>query len=68
MHWQFPIVIGKFCTPDNIALFDKHLECLEKRGDTVGELRTAEICVSYMSSLKAKKLEKLTQEKAALER
>jgi hypothetical protein len=26
---------------------------------TVGELRTAEICVSYMPSLQAKKLEKL---------
>jgi hypothetical protein len=35
---------------------------------TVGELRTAEICVSYMPSLQAKKLEKLTQEKAVLER
>jgi hypothetical protein len=33
----FPIAAAKFCTPDNIALFDKHLECLEKRGDTVGE-------------------------------
>ena len=38
------------------------------RADTVGELRTAEFCVSYMPSLKAKKLEKLTQEKAVLER
>jgi hypothetical protein len=28
----FQIVIAKFCTPDNTALFDKHLECLEKRG------------------------------------
>jgi hypothetical protein len=35
---------------------------------TVGELRSAEICVSYMPSLKAKKLGKLTQEKAVLER
>jgi len=40
----------------------------KKRPDTVGELRSAEICVSYMPSLKAKKLEKLTQEKAVLER
>jgi hypothetical protein len=28
----FPIAITKFCTLDNITLFDKHLECLEKRG------------------------------------
>jgi hypothetical protein len=42
--------------------------CADKRADTVGELRTAEFCVSYMPSLKAKKLEKLTQEKAVLER
>ena len=34
-------------------------------GDTVGELRTAEICVSYMPVLKAKKLAKLTQEKGS---
>jgi hypothetical protein len=33
----FPIAIAKICTPDNIALFDRHLACLEKRGDTVGE-------------------------------
>ena len=38
------------------------------RADAVGELRTAEICVSSMPSLKAKKLEKLTQAKAVLER
>ena len=39
-HWAlrcggqlgFPIAITKFCTPDNTALFDKHLECLEKLG------------------------------------
>jgi len=41
---------------------------VENLPDTVGELRTAEFCVSYMPSLKAKKLEKLTQEKAVLER
>jgi hypothetical protein len=39
-----------------------------KKPDTVGELRSAAIWVSYMPSLKAKKLEKLTQEKAILER
>ena len=27
----FPIVSAKFCTLAHIALFDKHLECLEKR-------------------------------------
>jgi hypothetical protein len=41
---------------------------LTKPVDTVGELRSAAICVSYMPSLKAKKLEKLTREKAVLER
>jgi hypothetical protein len=30
-RYGFQIVIAKFCTPDNTALFDKHLECLEKR-------------------------------------
>ena len=35
----------------------------EKRSDTVGELGSAEICVSHMPSWKAKKLGKLTQEK-----
>jgi hypothetical protein len=35
---------------------------------TVGELRSATICVSYMPSLKAKSLGKHTQEKAILER
>jgi len=39
-----------------------------KLHDTVGELGSAVLCVSYMSSLKAKKLEKLTREKAVLER
>ena len=35
----FPIAITKFCTLDNIVLFDKHLECLEKRGiqETLGK-------------------------------
>ena len=28
----FPIVSAKFCTLAHIALFDKHLACLEKRG------------------------------------
>jgi hypothetical protein len=36
--------------------------------DTVGELRSAVLCASYMPSLKAKKLEKLTREKTVLER
>jgi len=39
----------------------------DKRPDTVGELKSAEVCVSYLPSLKAKKLGKLTQEKAVLE-
>src|SRR5262249_13174183 len=37
------------------------------RADTVGELKSAVICVSHMPSLKAKKLGKLTQEKVVLE-
>jgi hypothetical protein len=40
---------------------------LRKGPDTVGELESAEICVSHMPSLKAKKLGKLTQEKVLLE-
>jgi hypothetical protein len=39
----------------------------KKWSDTVGELKSAAICVSYMPSLKAKKLEKLPQEKVLLE-
>ena len=34
---------------------------------TVGELKGTEICVSYMPSLKAKKLRKLSREKVLLE-
>jgi hypothetical protein len=35
--------------------------------DTVGEFKSAEMCVSHMPSLKAKKPGKLTQEKVLLE-
>ena len=38
-----------------------------KRPDTVGESPSAEICMSHMPSLKAKKLGKLAQEKVLLE-
>ena len=41
------------------------IKCLETLPDTVGELKSAEICVSHMPSLKAKKLRKLPQEKCA---
>src|SRR5881296_2239442 len=41
--------------------------CRNKRSDTVGELKSAEICVSHMPSLKAKKLGTLAQEKVLLE-
>jgi len=40
---------------------------LRKPRDTVGELKSAEICVSHLPSKKAKKLGKLTQEKVLLE-
>ena len=39
-----------------------------KRADTVGELKSAEVCGSYKPSSKAKQLGKLTQEKEVLER
>jgi len=39
----------------------------ENGPDTVGELKSAEMWVSNMSSLKAKKLGKLAQEKVLLE-
>ena len=42
--------------------------CLTKPPDTVGELKSAEVCGSYKPSSKAKKLGKLTQEKEVLER
>jgi hypothetical protein len=38
-----------------------------KRPDTVGELKSADICGAHMPSLKAKKLGKLAQEKVLLE-
>jgi hypothetical protein len=38
-----------------------------KGSDTVGELKSAEICVSHMLSWKAKKLGQLAQEKVLLE-
>src|SRR2546423_1026357 len=40
---------------------------LEKRWDTVGELKSAENCLSHMPSWKAKKLGKRTQAKVLLE-
>ena len=40
---------------------------LKKPADTVGELKSAEICVSHMPSLKAKKLGTFAQEKVLLE-
>jgi hypothetical protein len=43
------------------------VRCLRKRPDTVGELESAENCVSHMPSWKAKKLGKRTQEKVLLE-
>jgi hypothetical protein len=41
--------------------------CLKKPSDTVGELKSVEICGSHMPSLKAKKPGKLAQEKVLLE-
>jgi hypothetical protein len=43
-------------------------EGVENHPDTVGELKSADICVSHMPSLKAKKLGKLPREKVLLER
>jgi hypothetical protein len=40
---------------------------IAKPPDTVGELQNAELCVSHMPSLKAKKLGTLAQEKVLLE-
>jgi hypothetical protein len=34
-----------------------------KRADTVGEFKSAEVCVSHMPAWKAKKLGKLTKKK-----
>jgi hypothetical protein len=41
--------------------------CRKKGRDTVGELKSTEICVSHMPSWKAKKLGTLAQEKVLLE-
>jgi hypothetical protein len=40
---------------------------VRKPSDTVGELKSAEICVPYIPSWKANKLGKLAQEKVLLE-
>ena len=50
-----------FCVLSEAAHF------LYKCTDTVGELKSAKICVSHMPAWKAKKLRKLTQEKVLLE-
>jgi hypothetical protein len=52
------------CTDLETMGFISYLgKAVEKRPDTVGEPRSAEICVSHMPSWKAKTLGKLTQEK-----
>jgi hypothetical protein len=43
------------------------LDGVQEPADTVGELKSAEIYVSHVPSLKAKKLGKLPQEKVLLE-
>ena len=60
---------GEFesANPSIIALKDRPEGSVSKGPDTVGELKSAEIWVSHMPSLKAKKLGKLTQEKVLLE-
>jgi hypothetical protein len=45
----------------------RYLEHLKNPLDTVGELKSVEICISHMPPWKAKKPEKLTQEKVLLE-
>jgi hypothetical protein len=49
------------------GLFTTLARCRIKRRDTVGELKSAEICVSHIPSLKAKRLGKLPREKVLLE-
>jgi hypothetical protein len=63
----FPTGYYNIALPSKSVLIGLSI-CLEKRPDTVGELKSAGICVSYMPSLKAKKLEMLTPEKVVLER
>jgi hypothetical protein len=58
--WAFPV-------HRRILGVRQFLRCLEKPGDTVGQPQSAEMCVSHMPSLKAKKLGKLMQEKVLLE-
>ena len=72
MHRQFlageiPVFLRRFVCRKNC--FDGFFltGSLKKRRDTVGELKSAEICVSHKPSLKAKKLRKLPREKVLLE-
>jgi hypothetical protein len=50
-----------------LSMFETYLVYLDKPPDTVGQPPRAEICVSNMPALKAKKLRKLPQEKVLLE-
>jgi len=49
------------CAPGRLFL------CLTKGRDTVGELKSVEICAPHMPCLKAKKLGKLSRENVLLE-
>jgi hypothetical protein len=48
-------------------MIEQGFVCLKKPWDTVGEPSSAEIRVTHMPSLKAKKARKLPREKALLE-
>ena len=65
------LALHSFTSDDPLSL-QRHCSVLTKFAhvkppDTVGEPRSAEICVSHMPSWKAKTLGKLTQEKVLLE-
>jgi hypothetical protein len=61
--------ISAAATKCHVNLYECQMKisCLKKLPDTVGEFKSAEMCVSHMPSWKAKKLGKLTQEKVLLE-
>ena len=60
--WGQPKPYGSSCQQKIVPLepaCQQGFLCLEKRRDTVGELRSVEIFVSYMLSKKAKRLGRL---------
>ena len=67
VSYRYAAWCGRCYLLDNIMLICRGMCCLRKRSDTVGELKSAAMFVSYMPPLKAKKLGELTPSEVLLE-